>query len=628
MTNSQVPPDLAWAAYLISSWWKSPGVAPGVPAEPETVLQRLRRNGFPLLTLVENGVRCAAEADLLGSEPFRFALQQDRDKMRRQQAAFAEIVAAWRGGGIPALFVKAMGPLPSFPYVSNNLDVLVPHARQNEARQVVRDLGYVELRHIEEPNKFLFRRFHAGEGNPAAAAFDLHIHGRLEWHTEFVDSAGAFQRAAFAKDCDLALVPAPEDGLLIALAHAAYENKAYKLIELAKFVYAARVLRVDWERVADGAARRGWLKGLWTILVSLSLWEQQLYGISSLPAPVLEQAQRVMPRRLQDAVSQRFAGGSGETQQVKAPVRIPFMESKRLFYEKMLTDPSQPVHGRAWEIWTHTLYGTRVRLRLRSQRPMLIAFDGLDGCGKSAQAALLAAALDGAALRHRVVWTRGGSSRLLQPLFVLGKRVLGRSASIAAAEASTSRPMASRSSRTSRTEAREKERERLFAYPLVRRLWPWAIALELAATWTARVRWPLLCGEVVVADRYVESALVELAARLNRPDISRSGPGRLLRWLAPRPAFSFWLHLPVEVALARKDGDESDVFLAKQAAVAAARGDEAGSSLPRTTRLDATEPMAELSDRIVTEVLRAYEDRHWTLLNALFWANPKRLERR
>ncbi len=173
-----------------------------------------------------------------------------------------------------------MGPGPTFPYVSNNLDVLVPQARQDEARTIVRGMDFVELRHIEEPNKFLFRRFHLGE-----SAFDLHIHGRLEWHTEFVDSRAVWQRAVPPADfpggsneAPLALVPAPEDALLIALAHAAYENKAYKLIELAKFIYAGRVLGVDWDRVAYGAQRRGWLEGLWAILASLDHWEQQLYG--------------------------------------------------------------------------------------------------------------------------------------------------------------------------------------------------------------------------------------------------------------------------------------------------------------------------------------------------------------
>ncbi len=587
--------DLAWAAYLLASWWGGELPAPAERGDPAAVVHRLRRNGVPLLTLADD-TRPAA-ATLLANEPFRAALDLDRARMAGQQAAFGAIAAAWRAAGIPALYVKALGPQPVFPYVSNNLDVLVPQAQQDQARKIVRDMGYVELRHIEEPNKFLLRRYHLGE-----SAFDIHIHGRLEWHTEFVDSPAAF-RAARPHGDDPVLYPAAADGVLIALAHAVYENKALKLIELVKVIYAARVLHVDWSAVMAGASRRGWLPGLWFVLALCAAWEEQLYGTTSLPADVRAAAEQGTPAWLRDTVATRVTGPA------RAPLALPFLHSKRLFYGKMLADPSVSTATRAREIYTHTLYGTRVRLRLRSQRPLLIALDGIDGCGKSAQAELLDRALTGAALRHRVVWTRGGSSALLQPLLRLGKRLLRRGQ----AEATGS------SGRTD-TAAREKARAAMFGHPLVRRAWPWLVALELGAAYFARVRWPLWRGEVVVAERYVLTALIEAAARLDRPGIAASVPGRLLRLLAPRPGAAYWLDLPPAVALARKGGDESAEFLAAQAAHAPALA-----ATLRSRRIDATLPLDVVSDRIVTETLRNYEDAHRTVLNALFCANPRPL---
>lgn len=599
MGRHEVPADVAWAAYLISSWWHAETPPPTAAVETDLVVQCLRRNGFPLLTLAGD-TRPPAQA-LLAQPSFAAALEADRSKMAHQQQAFAEIVAAWRTRGIPALFVKAMGPQPTFPYVSNNLDVLVPQARQDAARAAVRALGYVELRHIEEPNKFLFRRYHCG-----TSAFDLHIHGRLEWHTEFVDSQGVWQRAALAPDCDLALTPAPQDGLLIALAHAAYENKAYKLIELAKFIYASRTLMLDWTRVFAGARERGWLPGLQVILTSLAAWERQLFDQCSLPAGALASAEKGMPPRLHPAVSVRFAGRAA------APVSIPFLESKRLFYEKMLADPSLSHAGRIKDVWTHTLYGTRVRLRLRSQQPHLIALDGIDGSGKSAQAELLALALHGAALRHRVVWTRGGSSRLFQPFFALGRRLLR----------SGHKPPQHEGPGTSAPDivAREAQRAHLFRRPVVRRLWPWLVALELIPAYALRIGWPLLRGEVVVADRYLVSTLVEMAARLDSPSVHRTLPARLLRLLAPRAQRTFWFDMPVDVAVRRKGGQESRVFLARQVTMADVLvGDLCAE------RIDGSLPLDQISDRLVTEILRTYEAQHRTVLNALFCANPRPL---
>lgn len=603
-----LPADLAWAAYLLSSWWDAAGTlsAPAAPADAAGVVEILRRNGVPLLTLADDPRPAAAE--LLAAEPLQAAFAADRAKMAGQQAAFGEIVATWRVAGIPALFVKALGPRPTFPYVSNNLDVLVPQAQQDAARKIVRDMGFVELRHIEEPNKFLLRRYHLG-----ASAFDIHIHGRLEWHTEFVDSPRALTRGVYAPDCTLATVPVPEDGLLIALAHAVYENKALKLIELGKLIYAARLLRVDWEAVAEGARRRGWLPGLWFALALCARWEARLYGTTSLPEDIQTRAERRTPAWLHDTLARCDIEGAA------APIRLPFVQSKRLFYAKMLTDPSLALGGRARDVVSHTLYGTRVRLRLRSQRPLLIALDGIDGSGKSAQAALLAQALEGAALRHRVVWTRGGSSPLLRPLLALGKRLAKGTSAPHAPASSAPSPQPSVPNPQSLA-IRETERARLFQRPLVRCAWPWLIALELSASFLARVGWPLLRGEVVVADRYVLTALIELAARLGRPDIARTPAARLLRRLAPQPGCSYWLDVPVAAALARKADDESAPFLAQQAALSPALAAELGAA-----RWDAAQSLAALSDRLVTEALRSYEDAHWTVLNGLFWSNPRPL---
>ncbi len=73
-------------------------------------------------------------------------------------------------------------------------------------------------------------------------------------------------------------------------------------------------------------------------------------------------------------------------------------------------------------------------------------------------------------------------------------------------------------------------------------------------------------------------------------------------------------------ALARKAGDESVAFLAAQAGHAAALAAALGSR-----RIDATLPLDVVSDRIVAETLRNYEDAHRTALNALFCANPRPL---
>ncbi len=61
-------------------------------------------------------------------------------------------------------------------------------------------------------------------------------------------------------------------------------------------------------------------------------------------------------------------------------------------------------------------------------------------------------------------------------------------------------------------------------------------------------------------------------------------------------------------------------MLAQQTAYLPALAAELGA-----VRIDATRPLADIGDAVVTQTLRGYLDRHRTLLNGLFWANPRRL---
>ncbi len=134
------------------------------------------------------------------------------------------------------------------------------------------------------------------------------------------------------------------------------------------------------------------------------------------------------------------------------------------------------------------------------------------------------------------------------------------------------------------------------------------------------VCWPLLRGEVVIADRYLLSAFAELGARLGRPAVACSAAGRWLRLLAPTPHHSFWLDVPVSVAHARRDGQEAVGHMARQAELLPELAAELGA-----IRVDGTLPVAVLSDCLVTGVLRDYLDAHRTFLNGLFCMNPRPL---
>lgn len=586
---AHISPEIAWAAWLLAPISGIPVPLPAAPAPRQEVLQLLRRNKVPLLWL--RGDDRPQAAWLYAWEGWRAALEEEEARLQAQRAAFAEVNEAWKAQGIRPVLIKSLGPPPSFPYTSDNVDALVPVDRALDARAALRRLGYVELRHLEEPNKYLFKRFHAGREVSA-----IHVHGQVEWHVPFLDARRVARDARQAEDDLLVWAPHPSDGLAIVWAHALYENKGVRLVDLARAGYALRQPDFEWGRVFATAERTGWLDGLAGMLWLWDALVRALSGRSPLPSEVMEAARQMAPAAFVDALDRQLHGP------VSFPFPIPFKMSKRLFLAKMWRSPDRAPRQRLKDIVVHVVYGTRRRMGIRSQPGAVYAISGLDGSGKTTQARALRDAFEQCGLRVDYVWGRPGSSS-----FVAGMMRLVRGARGHPVEGED-------------RAAREIARARRFHQPWVRALWPWVVGLDLTMIAITRI-WPRLwLGRVVVADRYVLDALADLAARLGGTGVWRHPAIRLASRLTPRPRVAFLLELSPEAAFDRKGGDEWLPLLQTQA--------EAYRRLAEgrdVYRVDAERPWGMINDEIVRWALSDYLDRFWTRLNAILLSNPKPL---
>jgi hypothetical protein len=134
-----------------------------------------RRNKFPLLALPE-----PLPAWLRGDEDFARALREERAWYETQRGEYLLAREAWLARGIPCLMFKSAGNHPAFPHTSDNIDILFRPADGAAARDTLRQLGYVEVRNVEEPQKHLFRKFRDGRCVSA-----IHIHEQIAWFVGF-----------------------------------------------------------------------------------------------------------------------------------------------------------------------------------------------------------------------------------------------------------------------------------------------------------------------------------------------------------------------------------------------------------------------------------------------------------
>ncbi len=589
-----------WSAGLVAPGRPLAGGDDLTPADGEALPAFLKRNKLPLLTLWD--VNLPQVLNLREVRPFAEALRREEDAFASQRAEYEIVRAGWLAEGIEGMFLKAVGLPPAFPHASDNLDVYVPPAQGQAARQVLRRLGYVEMRHLEEPNKYLFKRFRAGQEVCA-----VHLHLRLEWSVSFLPEAQVWARRRVAADDAALSIPSPEDALLITLAHALYENKSLKLGDLARVNHCLDAAGLDWEYIWGAARSKGWEPGLALALLLHDRLDRWLYAGPALPAAQRAQAEARLG-------GYRRGAAAHLAQPARFPFPISFLLSKRLFFEKILTDENEAPARRLADAATHLVTGTRLKLRLRGQSGRLITVSGVEGSGKSTQARALESAFRQCnELRVRYVWSRGGASRLAAGMIRVGKRLVGPPSPVPDGRG--------RAEGDGDEAAREAAREALFRRPLARRLWPWLILLDATWTYARQVGWPRRRGEIVLCDRYVPDTLAELGARLRDARIAERPAGRLLRWLNRRPDCAWYLDVPAEAARQRQPAEVQQGTL-ELAERCAGVYNNLLSSYPLRV-VDGAAPAERLSDRLIYETLTDYFDSFWSLLNGLLLSNPK-----
>ena len=562
--------------------------------DPAALVKWCHRNKFPLLA-IESG----APDWLREGQPFRDALAAERASYELQRSEYVIVRDAWLERGIPCLMIKSAGNAPSFPHTSDNIDILVPPPQGEAARDMLRDLGYVELRHIEEPQKYLFRRFQAGQSVSA-----IHVHEQVGWLVGFMDEAALWARLRPSSDDLEVNIPSPEDAVLINLAHACYENKVLRFNDIIRIRYALRTsgAAFDWAYLERVARSRGWLDGLAFMVLAYDHLEGLLFGDRLLPK---EQRERFAHIAAADRYTVRRLREIRAIETPALPLDLSYPYCKWLYYRKILGDP-QISRPRRWhDVVTTFQHGVREKTGVRPQPGMTITVSGPDGTGKTTHAQALVATLRFCGIRTDYVWNRGGSTGLLKGASHL-RRLLGGQ------EAATASPHEDSVTR----------RSRRLRHPALRFAWSWLVAADQVAIYFWRVQLPARRGRVVVADRYAYDTAAEMDATLPREARWSRLAIRAMLSLVPRPDAAFVLAVPQAVAEQRR---RDEVWSADPAAERDRYDTLAADHRLKVIANDGT--FAEANDGIFREVMFEYMAGFATPLNALLGCNPSQKNR-
>ena len=158
---------------------------------------------------------------------------------------------------------------------------------------------------------------------------------------------------------------------------------------------------------------------------------------------------------------------------------------------------------------------------------MLIIFSGTDGAGKTTQISLLSNFLNKQGIKTKCLWARGGYT----PLFTFIKK--------------TARTMMGKKLPQSGASA---ERDKILKKGKVTSVWLFIAKMDLIVYYGIYVRMLNLFGLTVICDRYVDDTKLDFVNNFTDSFDTSSFSWRFLKWVAPKPNYSFLLYVPVEVS--------------------------------------------------------------------------------
>jgi thymidylate kinase len=406
----------------------------------------------------------------------------DRQKCLRDSlvAAFRPVGEALAAADITAVLFKSPGV---FPYLSSNLDVLVPTGTLPDADEILKDLGHIPMPHYQEDHKLLFRTFDSGR-----ASLSVHLHDAVSWGKVLVLEGDGVAGRSVEGEVLSARVSSPQDCLATTLAHSILETDQVRINDLMSVRWCIDQGADAGRFLADAREARWLLAAASAVLVFEGV--NSLFGGRALfTGAVLAGCREVLERSF-------WAGGA--TRRVLArgrrdlPFRMPRSYSKRHLLDIILTDekrdPACQARDLSWSFWNLVVN----RLRLRCIPPSLITVSGPDGSGKSEIAGKVAHALELCEVPARVVWGRGGFSWLA----VAGKALLRKTVP------------------STVPAAQDESAKRAFMRSGFRRwIYSWLMVLEQAVA-MQRIRFLLASGHTVICDRYVYDSMADFRSRL------------------------------------------------------------------------------------------------------------------
>lgn len=490
----------------------------------------LKKNKVSFLDL-SNLKHDGSESVFFSLTGFNESYSKELEKLNSWHNGFKKIKKEWDELGIDYIFHKSAG---KFTHMSDNLDVLVRTKDFDRAGKILENLGYVNLRNVQEAHKRFYRKFADEDQAPP-----IHLHERVCWGVPYEDNEHLWKEYIVSEMDELVHYPCPEDVILINIAHCFLEDHLIKIHDLSIINDCLENKDVNWQYITKTANEMHWLHALYTGLLIFDHLYSKLYNSSPIPSEIIEEARMYVEK---EGWISRVLENKIFKKTPKMPFKIPHLWTRRHSSLRILHDPIfGKKMGRYFLVFSYLLDGfIHLKLKIKSHPNFFVAFSGLDGSGKTVFSKSLKKDFKTGGIKSKYVWSRAGSlpiTRILLKFFRIFKK--------------------QRQSGHSHFNTKREKKPEINSITLF--FWRLLNSIDLLIFVFLRIRIPLWFGKVVIADRYIYDAMIDIESLGKKQNFNRH-IYRVLKLLSPTPAVMFFLNLSPEIILTRGcDEDEADL---------------------------------------------------------------------
>jgi len=435
------------------------------------------------------------------------------------------------------IFIKTPG---FFPYTCGNLDMLVEKINTNKTKSLLEAFGFIELKNIPEPHKWLYKTFDTGKEILA-----IHLHETVYWGGTFLDSKQIWSNFRNKKNSDNPTALAPEDLVLTTMAHSLYENATIRLLDFSIIKYLIENNSMNWLYIKNIAYIYKWIDGLYISMILYNHINKKIFGNDLIPKHIIEESNNYINKNilLKLIISDLLKSKLG------MPFYIPIVLCKYLHYKKIIQYSEHGGTLKGFLAATEALIdGIHAYLGITKQKPMLIALSGLDGSGKSSYGSAIERSFEACGFKTEYIWARPGSTHIFRKM----KDIFSKTKVISEFSEDAESPC----NNFFRT-------NQIFRNKWIMLFWQITSLIDFCIYYNLKIWSAVLSKKIVICDRYILDASVDLYTYSNDKHISPINIKLFLK-LLPKADKVIFLDVSPEVALERSKGKECFEYLCRQ----------------------------------------------------------------